>query len=62
MLKDSPKAVLMTKKGNTSFGEADLATIVLASVPMTWQNPYNLTHLTVPESTCTMLLFYPFRE
>jgi hypothetical protein len=34
MLKDSPKAVLMTKKGNIPFGKADLAAIVLASVPM----------------------------
>jgi hypothetical protein len=37
-LKESPKAVLTTKKGNIPFGEAELATIVLASVPMTWQN------------------------
>jgi hypothetical protein len=39
----------MTKKGIIPFGKADLAAIVLASVPMTWQNQYNLTHLTVPE-------------
>ncbi len=32
-LKDSPKAVLMTKKGNVPFGEDDLAAIVLSSVP-----------------------------
>ncbi len=38
MLKDSPKAVQMTKKGNIPFGKADLAAIVLASVPMLWQN------------------------
>ncbi len=44
-LKDSPKAVSMTKKGNVLFGKADLATIVMASVPMTWQNQYNLTIL-----------------
>jgi hypothetical protein len=31
-LKDSAKAVLITKKGNIPFGEADLAAIVLASV------------------------------
>jgi hypothetical protein len=43
MLKDSPKAVSMTKKGNVPFGEAVLAAIVLASVSMTWQNQYNLT-------------------
>jgi hypothetical protein len=35
-LKDSPKAVPTTKKGNISFGEADLAAIVLSSVPMLW--------------------------
>jgi hypothetical protein len=54
-LKDSPKAVSMMKTGNVSFGKADLAAIVLASVPMTWQNQYNLTHLTVPESTRALL-------
>ncbi len=54
-LKDSSKAVPMTKKGNIPFGKADLATIVLLSVPMSWQNQYNLNHSTVPESTCTLL-------
>ncbi len=54
-LKDSPKAVPMTKKGNISFGKADLAAIVLASIQMTWQNQYNLTHLTVPESMPELL-------
>ncbi len=54
-LKDGPRAVPMTKKGNIPFGKADLAAIVLASVPMTWQNQYNLTHLTVPESTRALL-------
>jgi hypothetical protein len=38
MLKDSSKAVLTTKKGNIPFGEVDLATIVLLSGPMSWQN------------------------
>jgi hypothetical protein len=56
MLKDSSKAVSTTKKGNIPFGKADLATIVLLSVPMSWQNQYNLNHSTVPESTCTLLL------
>ncbi len=54
-LKDSSKAIPMTKKGNIPFGEADLATIVLSSVPMLWQNQYNLNHSTVPKSTCTLL-------
>jgi len=35
-LKDSPKAAPMTKKGNTPFGKADLASTVLESVPMRW--------------------------
>jgi hypothetical protein len=54
-LKDSSKAVPTTKKGNIPFSEADLATIVLLSVPMLWQNQYNLNHSTVPKSTCTLL-------
>jgi hypothetical protein len=44
-LKDSPKAVPTTKKGNI-FGKADLAAIVLVSVLMLWQNQYNLNHST----------------
>ncbi len=55
MLKDSPKAVPTTKKGNIPFGKADLGLIVLASIPMLWQNQYNLNHSTVSESTCTLL-------
>jgi hypothetical protein len=55
MLKDSPKAVSTMKKGNVPFGKADLAPIVLASVPMMWQNQYNLTHLMVSESTRALL-------
>ncbi len=53
-LKDSSKAPT-TKKGNIPFGKADLAAIVLSSVPMSWQNQYNLNHSTVPESTRTLL-------
>ncbi len=55
MLKDSSKAVPTMKKGNIPFGEADLAAIVLSSVPMMWQNQYNLNHSTVSESTRTLL-------
>ncbi len=55
MLKDSSKAVPTTKKGNIPFGEADLAAIVLSSVPMSWQNQYSLNHSTFPESTHTLL-------
>ncbi len=54
-LKDSSKAVPMMKKGSIPFGEADLAAIVLSSVPMSWQNQYNLNHSMVPESTRTLL-------
>jgi hypothetical protein len=54
-LKDSSKAVLTTKKGNIPFVEADLAAIVLLSVPMLWQNQYNLNHSMVPKSTRTLL-------
>ncbi len=54
-LKDSSKAVPKAKKGNIPFGEADLTAIVLSSVPMLWQNQYNLNHSTVPESTRTLL-------
>jgi hypothetical protein len=54
-LKDSSTAAPTMKKGNIPFGEADLATIVLLSVPMSWQNQYNLNHSTVPKSTRTLL-------
>jgi hypothetical protein len=54
-LKDSSKAVLTTKMGNIPFGKADLATIVLLSILVPWQNQYNLNHSTVPKSTCTLL-------
>ncbi len=54
-LKDSSKAVPTTKKGNIPFSEADLAAIVLSSVPMSWQNQYNLNHSRVLESTRTLL-------
>ncbi len=54
-LRDSPKAVPTTKKGNIPFGEADLAAIVLASVLTSWQPQYNLNHSTVPKLTCTLL-------
>jgi hypothetical protein len=54
-LKDSSKAVPTMKKGNIPFGEADLAAIVLSSVPMLWQNQYNLNHSTAPESPRTLI-------
>ncbi len=47
----------MMKKGNVNvpFGKADLAAIILASVPMTWQNQYNINHTTVLEATHALL-------
>ncbi len=55
-LKNSSKAVPTMKKGNIPFGKVDLAAIVLSSVPMSWQNQYNLNHSTLPKSTHTLLL------
>jgi hypothetical protein len=55
-LKENPKAVPTTKKGNIPFGKADLAAIMLASVRMMWQNQYNLIHLTISESMHALLL------
>jgi hypothetical protein len=54
-LTDSPKAVLTMKKGNVPFGKADLAKIMLASVPTLWQNQYNFNHTTVLEPTRALL-------
>jgi hypothetical protein len=54
-LKESSKAAPTTKKGNMPFSKADLAAIVMSSVPMSWQNQYNLNHSMVPESTHTLL-------
>jgi len=48
-LKNSPRAVATTKKGNIPFKAADLALVILAALPLSWQNQYNLTHSTVPE-------------
>jgi hypothetical protein len=54
-LKNSPKAVMTTKKGNIPFAEADLASIILLSVPIAWQNQYSLMHSTVLEAPQTLL-------
>ncbi len=51
----SSKAVASTVKGNMIFGDDELASIILASTPQTWQNQYNLTHSTVPESPRVLL-------
>jgi hypothetical protein len=42
------------KKSNV-FDEADLAGIVLNSVPVTWVNQYNTTHSTPPKSPRVLL-------
>ncbi len=49
-LKNSSRAVANIKKGNILFEAADLASIILAALPLSWQNQYNLTHSTVLES------------
>jgi len=51
----SSKAVASTVKGNVIFGDGELTSIILASMPQTWQNQYNLTHSTVPESPQALL-------
>ncbi len=53
---DSSLAVASTKKGNTPFNEATLASIVLSTCPTDWRNQYKMNHKTVPESTRSMLL------
>jgi hypothetical protein len=52
---NSPMAVEGTKKGNVMFDEADLAIIFLNSVPVFWMNQYNMTHMTLPDGTRTLL-------
>jgi hypothetical protein len=52
---NSPMAVEETKKGNVPFDEADLAGIALNSVMVSWMNQYNMTHMTLPDGTRTLL-------
>jgi hypothetical protein len=54
-LKNSPTAITTTKKGSIPFVGADLASIILSSVPIAWQNQYSLTHSTVPEAPRMLL-------
>ena len=54
-VKDSSMAVKDTKKGNVPFDKADLARIVLKTVPTSWANQYNLTHLTILKSLRLLL-------
>jgi hypothetical protein len=55
MVYNSSMAVEDTKKNNVPFDEADLAGIVLNSVPVTWMNQYNMMHLTPPKSPRALL-------
>jgi hypothetical protein len=52
---NSSMAVEGTKKGNVPFDEADLAGIILNSVPVSWLNQYNMTHQTPPSGTRALL-------
>jgi hypothetical protein len=55
MVFNSSKVIVGTKKGNVPFDEADLAGIILNSVPVSWVNQYNMTHSTLPDGTGTLL-------
>ena len=52
----SSMAVASMVRGNVSFGNGDLASIILALTPHAWQNQHNLKHSTVPESPRVLLL------
>ncbi len=52
---DSPMAIAGTKKMNVPFNEADLARILLNSVPSSWVNQYNMTHSTLPKNPRALL-------
>jgi hypothetical protein len=52
---NSPMAIEGTKKGNVPFDNADLAGIVLNSVPVSWMSQYNMMHTTLPNGTRTLL-------
>jgi hypothetical protein len=56
MLRDSQLVVASTKKGNTPFNKATLASIVLSTCPTDWRNQYEMNHKTVPEFPRSMLL------
>ena len=55
-VKDSCKAVEDTKRVNVPFDEADLASIILKSLPPTWLNQYDLNHTPLPKSLRQLLL------
>ena len=55
-IKNSPLVVASTEFGNVPFAEATHASIILSHLPVAWRSQYDLTHKTVPESPCMMLL------
>jgi hypothetical protein len=55
MVFDSSMAVAGTKKMNVPFDEADLARIVLNSVPSSWVNQYNMMHAMLPKNPRALL-------
>jgi hypothetical protein len=52
---DSSMAVEGTKKMNVPFNEADLARIMLNSVPSSWVNRYNMAHSMLPKNPRALL-------
>jgi hypothetical protein len=52
---DSLMAVADTKKMNVPFDKADLAGIVLNSVPSSWVNQYNMMHSMLPKNPRALL-------
>ncbi len=52
---DSSIAIAGTKKMNVPFNEADLAGIVLNSVPSSWVNQYNMMRATLPKNPRALL-------
>jgi hypothetical protein len=53
---DSLMAITGTKKMNIPFNKADLAGIVLNSVPSSWVNQYNMMHSMLPKNNPRALL------
>ncbi len=49
-VKNSPMVVKDTRAGNVPLDKADLASIILKSLPPMWLNQYNLNHTTLPKS------------
>ncbi len=52
---DPSMAIEGEKKSNVPFYEADLARIILSSVPVTWVNQCNMMHSMLPKSSLVLL-------